>query len=99
MISHWKKTVVNFGSIRRNKSKQIVFEALPTVPQIVELIPSCGCTKASFDPVGRKLTVTYNSGEIPKQVAGDQPVNKSVTVVYADKTVETLYIKGIKTRD
>jgi hypothetical protein len=99
MTSYWKNTVINFGNIKKNRSKEIVFEALPNIPTISNIIPGCGCTKVSFDPVERKLKVIYNSGEIPKQVAGDQVVSKSIQIVYADRTAETLFIKGIKTRE
>ena len=98
MENHWSSKTVQIGSIRRNKKIVITFQALPTIPEVIDLIAQCGCTKLDYNAETRKLQVTYNSGEIPKQIHGNQIIDKSITVVYKGGEKDTLSIKGIKLR-
>jgi hypothetical protein len=97
-MSHFKESVVDFGTVNRNSSKIIIFRALPTIPNIIDIQVACGCTKCKWYPESRELKVTYKAGEIPKQILGNQDVRKEVTVVYNDRTSETLILKGLKVR-
>jgi len=97
-MSHFTESEINFGTIRQGKIKELVFKALPTIPQIKEMHASCGCSKPSFNPTTRELKITYKAGNIPKQVPGNQVVNVLISVIYINGTSEALYIKGIKLR-
>jgi hypothetical protein len=97
-MSHWKQTTVNFGSVKQDKVLDLEFEALHTIPVIVSLDASCGCTTPKYDPFTRKLSVKFKAGKIPNQVTGNQPVEKYIYVKYQDGSLETLSIKGTKIR-
>jgi len=97
-MSHFKESVVDFGTVNRNSSKIITFNGLPVMPSIIDISVACGCTKCKWNHQTRELIVTYKAGEIPSQVAGNQEVRKEVTVTYNDRTSETLVLKGIKLR-
>lgn len=97
-MSYFVKQTINFGTVNKNSSKEIVFKALPTIPTIIDLIASCGCLKMKWYPESREIKVIYKAGEIPKQVLGNQNVRKTVTVVYKDRTSEVLELIGIKLR-
>ena len=97
-MSYFKESVKNIGSIRRGKIVKVNFEALITIPVIVDLISSCGCAKVVYNPMTRILTVTYKAGEIPKHITGNQNINASISIYYSNGEMEVLNIKGLKLR-
>ena len=97
-MSYFKESVKNIGSIRRGKIVKVNFEALPTIPVIIDLISSCGCAKVVYNPMTRILEVTYKAGEIPKHITGNQNINASISVYYSNGEMEVLNIKGLKLR-
>ena len=97
-MSYFKENVKNIGSIRRGKIVKVNFEALITIPVIVNLISSCGCAKVVYNPITRILEVTYKAGEIPKHITGNQNINASISVYYSNGDMEVLNIKGLKLR-
>lgn len=97
-MSYFVNQTINFGTVNRNSTKVITFNALSTIPAIIDIIVSCGCTKCKWYPESRELKVTYKAGEIPNQVIGNQDVRKEITVVYKDRTSEVLEIIGVKLR-
>ena len=97
-MSYFKESIKNIGSIRRGKIVKVNFEALITIPVIVNLISSCGCAKVVYNPMTRILEVTYKTGEIPKHVTGNQNINASISVYYSNGDMEVLNIKGLKLR-
>ena len=97
-MSFFKESVKNIGSIRRGKIVKVNFEALITIPVIVNLISSCGCAKVVYNPMTRILEVTYKAGEIPKHITGNQNINASISVYYSNGDMEVLNIKGLKLR-
>ena len=97
-MSYFKESVKNIGSIRRGKIVKVNFEALPTIPVIIDLISSCGCAKVVYNPMTRILEVTYKAGEIPKHITGNQNINASISVYYSNGDMEVLNIKGLKLR-
>ena len=97
-MSYFKESVKNIGSIRRGKIVKVNFESLITVPVITNLISSCGCAKAVYNPMTRILEVTYKAGEIPKHITGNQNINASISVYYSNGDMEVLNIKGLKLR-
>ena len=97
-MSYFKESVKNIGSIRRGKIVKVNFESLITVPVITNLISSCGCAKAVYNPMTRILEVTYKAGEIPKHITGNQNINASISVYYNNGESEVLNIKGLKLR-
>ena len=97
-MSYFKENVKNIGSIRRGKIVKVNFEALITIPVIVNLISSCGCAKVVYNPMTRILEVTYKAGEIPKHITGNQNINASISVYYSNGDMEVLNIKGLKLR-
>lgn len=98
MENYWQSKTVNIGNIRRNSSRVVAFQGLPTIPRVVSIHTPCHCTNATYNDVSRILTVKYKAGEIPPQVKGNQYVTKSIVVVYEDNTRDTLQISAIKTR-
>ena len=62
-MSYFKESVKDIGSIRKGKVIKLQFEALITVPVIINLISSCGCAKVVYNPVTRILEVTYKAGK------------------------------------
>ena len=97
-MSYFKESVKNIGSIRRGKIVKVNFEAVITIPVIVNLISSCGCAKVVYNPMTRILEVTYKAGEIPKHITGNQNINASISVYYSNGEMEVLNIKGLKLR-
>ena len=97
-MSYFKESVKNIGSIRKGKVMKLQFEALPTIPVIIDLISSCGCAKVVYNPMTRILEVTYKAGEIPKHITGNQNINASISVYYSNREMEVLNIKGLKLR-
>lgn len=97
-MSYFKESVKNIGSIRKGKVVKVQFEALLTIPVIVNLISSCGCAKVVYNPMTRILEVTYKAGNIPNHITGNQNINASISVYYNDGTSEVLNIKGLKLR-
>ena len=96
MQNHWIDPIVELGVIKPKSSKQLRFVALPTMPDVKEIIASCGCTKFKFYPKERELQITYNAGEIPKHLGNEQKVNKKITIVYRNGEEDTIYIRGVK---
>lgn len=97
MTTNWLNKVLDIGKIRENKRLKLAFVATPLIPEIINIIPSCGCTDVSFDSKTRLLNVLFKSGKIPNHVQGNtQSFNKMITVVYKDNTTEELFIKGTK---
>ena len=97
--SHWINPTINFGTIKRNKTKEFWYQALPTVLPIKKIHAGCGCTSLNYDPETKILKVTYKSGEMPKHIKEDyMEVLKFITVTYLDGSEETLYLKGTKLR-
>ena len=97
-MTHFKEQTIDFGSVKRNTSKEIIFTAEKTIPTVVDISVGCGCTKVKWYQDTKILKVIYKAGEIPNQVIGNQDVSKTVTMYYKDGTEETLTIKGIKIR-
>lgn len=97
-MSYFKNPEIDFGTIRKNSSKDYVYEGLPTIPEVINLEVSCGCLKLKWDSGYKTLKVTYKAGYIPPQVQGNQAINKEITVYYKGGTSETLILKGIKTQ-
>jgi hypothetical protein len=97
-MNYWINPEVNFGTIKKGRSIDIVFKANINVPKIKNIETSCGCTKAKFDEKEREIKVTFKAGEIPRHITtGMQSVNQFVKVFYEDGTIETLSIRGVKT--
>lgn len=97
-MNYFKEQTIDFGSVKRNTSKEIIFTAERNIPKVVDITVSCECTKVKWYEESRILKVTYKAGEIPNQVIGNQDITKTVTLYYKDGNEETLTIKGIKTR-
>jgi len=98
MKNYWQSKKVNFGTIRRNSSRDFEFQGLITIPEVKEINVGCGCTKAKYDAKNRILKVRFDAGEIPNHIEGDQLVYKTINVVYKDDTEDILVIEGTKTR-
>ena len=98
MENYWQSKKVNFGTIRRNHSRDFEFQGLITIPEVKEINVSCGCTKVKYNPKTRLLKVRFDAGEIPNHIEGNQEVYKIITVVYKDGTEDVLVIEGTKTR-
>lgn len=98
MENYWQSRKVNFGTIRRNSSRDFEFQGLITIPEVKEINVGCGCTKVKYDNKMRILKVRFDAGEIPNHIEGNQEVYKIITVVYKDGTEDTLVIEGTKTR-
>jgi len=98
MEKHWKEVEINFGTIRENTSKTIIFTALNTIPEIVDISAQCGCTKPSYDKENKLMSVKFNAGYIPKHLTTTQPVRKMITVTYKDGSQEILFITGTKVK-
>ena len=97
--SFWINPTINFGIIKRNKTKEFIYQGLPTMPVINKITAACGCTSARFFSDTKQLRVTYKSGEIPKHIKTDSmEVLKFIVIRYQDGTEETLYLKGTKLR-
>jgi hypothetical protein len=97
MESHWQSTKIELGFVRKNTTKTFYFYAIPTIPEILDIRVSCGCLTTSYDTTTRILTVKYKAGNIPNQVQGNQPIRKSITIIYKGNDTETLNITGTKT--
>lgn len=97
-MSYWKNPIVNLGIIQAGSSKKIIFEGLPNMPEIVEIIPYCGCTTTHFDKVKKTLTITYSNSKIPPQVQGPQSVFKRIDVTYDTGFTDVLIIKATRIR-
>lgn len=96
---NWLNKVLDIGKIRENKKVNLAFVGTPVLPEIINIIPQCGCTEVKYDPKTRLLNVVFKSGKIPNQVTGNaQSFNKTITLVYKDNTTEDLFIKGTKLR-
>lgn len=98
MTNYWQSKKVDFGTIRRNTSRNFEFQGLITIPEIKEVRPGCGCTKVKYDSDTRLLKVRFDAGEIPNHIEGDQRVFKTVDIIYKDGSKDVLIIEGIKTR-
>ena len=97
-MENWINKEINIGQTRQNKTLYVSFIAKPTIKEIHHIIPACGCTTFRYDDIDRKLNVTYKAGNIPKQISGNQNINKLITVIYKDGSEDQLFITGIKTR-
>jgi hypothetical protein len=97
--SYWIATTINIGTIKRNKTVQLAFQALPTVPKIKKLAPACGCTSVQYLEESRQLMVTFKSGEFPKHIIADEMgVKKNIKITYTNKEEEVLSLIGTKIR-
>ena len=97
--SYWINPTIYFGTIKRNNNRDFVFQAIPTIPRIVNVQAACGCTSVKYIEDTKQLKVTFKAGEIPKQIIGDaQAVDKKITITYADNTTEVLSLIGTKIR-
>lgn len=98
MTNYWQSKKVNFGTIRRNSSRDFEFQGLINMPEVKGFAVGCGCTKLKYDTEKRLLKVRFDAGEIPKHIEGDQSVYKIINVQYKDGTSDELIIEGTKTR-
>lgn len=97
--SFWINPTINFGTIKRNKTKEFIYQGLPTMPSISKITPACGCTTVKYTPETKEMRVIYKSGEMPKHILGDSmDVLKFIRVRYVDGTEEVLHLKGTKLR-
>lgn len=97
-MNYWKEMKINFGSIKRNTSKKIIFEALPDIPEIKGITASCGCTTFKYNKEDGTLKIIYKAKDIPVHITGNQSVIKYIHVTYEDGTQDTLTLTGVKTR-
>lgn len=98
MEKFWSSKEVNIGNVKTHSMSLIKFQATPAIPTIIDLVADCGCTKLKYDPVTRILSVKYSAGNVPKQIPGNQVIDKKITVIYEDKSTDVLHIKGLKIR-
>lgn len=98
-MSFWKNPIIQLGTFKKGKTFNLTFEALITIPEIEDIVASCGCTSLKYDTSSKKLSVFFKSGEIPLHIVDKQYFNKLITVYYVDGTSDYLHITGTKTRN
>jgi hypothetical protein len=98
MTDYWQSKKVDFGTIKRNGSRDFEFQGTIRIPEVTEVRASCGCTKVKYDPNTRLLKVRFDAGEIPNHIQGNQRVFKTIDITYKDGSKDILTIEGIKTR-
>lgn len=88
----WKNKHINLGVVRTNNKVTINFYSQEEL-DIVNMTPSCGCTKPKYIKEEKRLEVIYNPGSIPMHLRhnGSFSPTKTITVWYAngDKDVLT----------
>jgi hypothetical protein len=97
-MSHWINPEINLGIIKAGSPRKLMFTAFETIPVIKTIIPYCGCTTTSYDPVRKELIITYSNAAIPIQVQGAQATTKRIDITYEDDSVEVLIIKATRIR-
>lgn len=97
-MSYWKSTTINLGVIKAGGARKVLFEALPTIPKIANIVPYCGCTDPNYNEKTKILKVTYSNKAIPSQVQAPQLINKKIDIFYSNGEKETLIIKATKVR-
>lgn len=97
-MSHWINPEINLGIIKAGSPRKLMFTAFETIPVIKTIIPYCGCTATSYDPVRKELIITYSNAAIPVQVQGAQATTKRIDITYEDDSVEVLIIKATRIR-
>lgn len=93
----FKETTHDFGKIPQGKPVTTTFEVtnVAKVPiTLANVSASCGCTTPVWKPgpykSGEKflITVGYNAANLGQ-------FTKTVTVMYGDNKIQTIYIKGV----
>lgn len=97
-MSYWVSTKVSFGITKQHSSKIVYFTATEDVPEIIGIIPGCGCTVPQYDEVSRTLKVKYTAGSIPDNHKGNESISRKVTINYIDGSKEELFVTGVKIR-
>ena len=47
-MNYFKEQTIDFGSVKRNTSKEIIFTAEINIPKVVDITVGCGCTKVKW---------------------------------------------------
>ena len=97
-MSHWKNPNVHLGVIQAGTPKKVVFEGLPTMPDVIAITPYCGCTTTHFNKDKKILTITYSNSKIPPQVQVPQSINKRIDITYNTEETEVLTLKATRIR-
>lgn len=97
-MSYWKNPNVHLGVIQAGTPRKVIFYGLPNMPEIISIIPYCGCTTTHFDKDKKILTITYSNSKIPPRVQGPQSVSKRIDVTYDTGVTDVLTIKATRTR-
>ena len=98
MENYWQEKSLSFGTVRRNNSTILTFQALDNIPEIARITVPCNCTVPKFDKATKQLKVIYKAGEIPQQVVGNQSITKFIHIQYETGESDTLTITGTKLR-
>lgn len=98
-MSYWKEQVVDLGTVQAGFKYSLQFQAEDNIPEIVDVVASCGCTKPKYDKATKILSVTFKpkplSMELQQQGKTFYMSNKTIRVYYANNTVtEMLSIKA-----
>lgn len=90
-MSNWRSKHIELGEIPIKK-QTIIFQAIGTLPRIIDLSSSCGCSKPKFKREKNQIVVTYTPTSIPRHLIsqGWYETTKRITVRYADGTQDVL---------
>lgn len=94
---YWKETEIDFGIIKEGKNLTLTFFSHISIPEVMSITGTCGCTRVTYRSDRGTLEVVYKSGFVPNHLI-EQEVRKMITVAYKDGTEEFLYIVGTKIR-
>ena len=88
---NWNQTEIDLGEIME-KEKVIVLFSSPSSLDIATIIPSCNCSKPSYDKESGSLSVEYVPSEVPPHLYGQgfYESEKNLRIRYEDGSHEIL---------
>ncbi len=98
--SFFIEQIKEIGKIKTGSKTEIIFKAKANIPDIEEIVVSCGCTKPRFSALSKELKVIYTAGSIKNDKLEQVNFAKTLTVYYKFGQVksEVLKITGTKIR-
>lgn len=91
-MPNFSQTTVNLGDVKEHSYNTAIFYKTPECKEIKTISPGCGCTTANNEV--NFISTVYKAEAVPKQAGSSAPVQKGITVEYADGTRDQLTIVG-----
>lgn len=89
-MGYFKQSTLELGTVREQQVLNLHYQGEKYTPKIIRVIPSCGCTAASYNNQTHTVDVRYNTGTIPYHVGNSMRTRKTIMVIFDNGIHEEL---------